>query len=748
MTFIHGYLLTGLLLVGVPVLIHLSMRQKPRVLPFPAFRFLKQKHLINQRKLRVQHLLLLLLRMAIIASLCLALARPRLFSQRAAQGTERAVAAVLLFDTSPSMEYVVNGQTRLDEARQRARELLLEMAEGSQVAVLETGDGVGDADAGDWIATPAMIQARIDSLRIRPANGPLNRQIDRAVRLLQTVEEGEDAPPRFLYIFSDRTRGCWDAAEARKPTPAEANINVIFVDVGVEAAQDLAIDKIEVVPPVVAPGARFHVHVTVRATRRDFDNTLRIQIDNEPFSEGREVKLAAGRSQTYVIERTAPTLAEGLAEAAHQVTARLEAGDAMTFNNIRYATFLVRQPSKVLTLADSPGPADNWQESLTLSRRFRCEVKRIDEARNLDAKSLSTYKVVCLFEVVNPPDWLWKELGQYVNNGGGLVIIPPTSAEGFPSYQRGAYQKLMPATLDEHLVTVPGDKPGLRWAPFSPQHPLTNFFRKESMAEARDFAQEERAPRVYAYWKAQPVDGTNAIAAYVDGAAALVERADGLGRVMLFTTTLDGNDDKRLGRDRPWNNYFKEDSSFGFVLVNEVCRYLAGDSVPPEMNFSCGQPMSLPLASPPPPPYTLHGPNLVAAETNLNALDTHNRLTITQSLTPGNFTVRDGKEKALAGFSVNIRPEESQMERVPVEEIETVLGKDAVLPLGRTVSLRDALTGRKAPPVELLPYLMMAVLLTLTVEGFLANRFYRRSSAAPTSERSVAMVPQPEGGTP
>src|SRR5581483_971815 len=137
MTFNHGYLLTGLLLVGVPVLIHLIMRQKPRVLPFPAFRFLKQKHLINQRKLRLQHLMLLLVRMAIIASLCLALARPRLFSQRAAQGTERAVAAVLLFDTSPSMEYTSNGQTRLDEARQRARELLLEMADGSQVAVLE-----------------------------------------------------------------------------------------------------------------------------------------------------------------------------------------------------------------------------------------------------------------------------------------------------------------------------------------------------------------------------------------------------------------------------------------------------------------------------------------------------------------------------------------------------------------------------------------------------------------------------------
>jgi hypothetical protein len=749
MTFIHGYLLAGLLLVGVPVLIHLIMRQKPRVLPFPAFRFLKQKHLINQRKLRLQHLLLLLVRMAIIASLCLALARPRLFSQRAAQSAERAVAAVLLFDTSPSMEYTSNGQTRLDEARQRARELLLEMADGSQVAVFETGDDAGDADAGDWIATPAMIQARIDGLRIRPANGPLNRQIDRAIRLLQTVEEGEDAPPRFLYIFSDRTRGSWDAAEVRKPTPADANVNVVFVDVGVDGAQDLAIDKVEVVPPVVAPGARFQVNVTVRATNRDFENTLRIQIDNDSFLEPREVKLAAGRSRTFVIERPAPTLAEGGAQAAHQVTARFDAGDALAFNNTRCATFLVRQPGKVLAVADKVAEADNWQGSLDHKfSRFRCEVKRTPDAASFDANALSAFKVVCLFQVANP-DRLWKSLHQYVNDGGGLVVIPPASTEGFQSYKRGADEGVMPATLDEQLVTVAEGKPGVRWAPFSDRHPLTAFFRKESMAEARDFAQEERAPRVYAYWKAKPMeDSTTVVATYVDGAPSLVERAVGLGRVMLFTTTLDGGDDRRLGRDRPWNNYFKEDSSFGFVLVNEVCRYLAGDSVPPELNFYCGQPVSLALASPPPPPYTLQGPNLVAAEANLGPLDGHNRLTVTQPLTPGNFTVRDGKEKVLAGFSLNVRPEESQLERVLVEEVEAVLGKDSVLPVGRTASLRDALAGRKAPPVELLPYLMMAVLLALTVEGLLANRFYRRSSPAPSGEQPVAAVPRPEGVAP
>src|SRR5437870_13008322 len=105
MTFLHGYLLAGLALAGVPILVHLIMRRKPRPLPFPAFRFLRQRHLINRRKLRLQHLLLLLLRMLLIAALCLALARPRSFSNRSASGSERPVAAVLVFDTSPSMEY-------------------------------------------------------------------------------------------------------------------------------------------------------------------------------------------------------------------------------------------------------------------------------------------------------------------------------------------------------------------------------------------------------------------------------------------------------------------------------------------------------------------------------------------------------------------------------------------------------------------------------------------------------------------
>src|SRR5579884_1932986 len=124
MTFIHPLLLAGLVLVGIPVLIHLIMRQQPRRLPFPAFRFLRQQERKNRRSLRLRHLPLLCLRVLLIAGLCLALARPRLFSQRLHFCSDSPVAVALVFDTSPSMEYRVADRSRLDEAKRRANELL------------------------------------------------------------------------------------------------------------------------------------------------------------------------------------------------------------------------------------------------------------------------------------------------------------------------------------------------------------------------------------------------------------------------------------------------------------------------------------------------------------------------------------------------------------------------------------------------------------------------------------------------
>src|SRR5438132_5079414 len=130
MSFVFPFVLGGLAFVSIPILLHLIMRQKPKHLLFPAFRFLLKRHRTNLRKLRLRHLLLLALRILLLVAICLALARPKVFNEALRLSSDRAVAAVLVFDTSYSMEYTITGgQSRLDEAKKRGLELLDELAD-------------------------------------------------------------------------------------------------------------------------------------------------------------------------------------------------------------------------------------------------------------------------------------------------------------------------------------------------------------------------------------------------------------------------------------------------------------------------------------------------------------------------------------------------------------------------------------------------------------------------------------------
>src|SRR5438309_5358139 len=183
MSFVFPVLLGGLLLAGIPVLLHLIMRQKPKVLLFPAFRFLLQRHKKNQRKLRLRHLLLLAMRILLIVAICLALARPKLFDVGFNLQNDRPVAAVFVFDTSPSMEYRTNdGQTRLADAQKRGLEMLDELPEGSRIAILDTADTA--SGPGEWLRSPHQARERIQNLRISPASTPVTQRLEGAYRLL------------------------------------------------------------------------------------------------------------------------------------------------------------------------------------------------------------------------------------------------------------------------------------------------------------------------------------------------------------------------------------------------------------------------------------------------------------------------------------------------------------------------------------------------------------------------------------
>ncbi|MFM8890709.1 MAG: BatA domain-containing protein, partial [Planctomycetia bacterium] len=103
LSFLSPMLLGGAALVTVPFVLHLLMRRKPVKREFPALRFLRQRAVANRRRLRLTHVLLLLLRMAALALLARALARPVLRGAGWLADAEGPVAAALVIDTAPRM---------------------------------------------------------------------------------------------------------------------------------------------------------------------------------------------------------------------------------------------------------------------------------------------------------------------------------------------------------------------------------------------------------------------------------------------------------------------------------------------------------------------------------------------------------------------------------------------------------------------------------------------------------------------
>lgn len=736
MTFIHPLLFGGMALIGVPILLHLLMRQKPKHLMFPAFRFLQKRAKINQRKIRLKHILLLMLRMLLIALLCLALIRPRLFSDRVSIGGQD-VAAVLLIDTSSSMDYSVAGKSRLEEARQRALEVLDELGPNSRVLVIDGGTPP------EW-GTVAQARDSVRGLTLRPGNPPVTSSVSLAWRKFDELDRSSDTNqseslPRFLYVFSDRTTASWDASRVgdltaqrdRLPPP---KVQAVFMDVGVDKAVDVAITEAEAKPAIVPANQEAVVKVYVQATGQPCDTEVICRFTHETTAERKPVKLDAGQSQVFEFRK------RNLEPGQYQAEITLATADALPGNNVRFLTFEVRGPRKILTIADHKDEALAWEYAFEAHGEFQSITKTPAEITS--AEDLKEYLAVCMLGVRRPnsgPDPLWGKLERYVLGGGNLVIAPGRKDMSVADYNAKEAENLMPGRFADNPVTLEPDKAAV-WKFGSFSHLFLSKFKEwRNLGNVGFF---ERLPTATRYWQVVSPQKENVIVWYgkgdETGDAALLERVagrkPGSGRVLLFTTPLDYREDID---EKPWNDYMltADRSPFIVVLANEAISYMVGDKEEATFNFTCGQVAVLPVpASARVPEYTLDGPGITGPDTRVPRAEGDGELRIRQTHMPGNLVVI-GPPPWKSRFSLNPAGAEFQLDRVPVEEIEKLFGKDSVIPIGQNKPLRELMTTRMKQPIELLPWLMGLIVVGLAVEALLSNRFYKdESPQAPPAE--------------
>ena len=80
MSFLNPIMLAGLAAVSVPIIIHLLNRRRFQKVVWAAMRFLQNAVEQNQRRMRIEDMILLALRCLLLALLALALARPAILT--------------------------------------------------------------------------------------------------------------------------------------------------------------------------------------------------------------------------------------------------------------------------------------------------------------------------------------------------------------------------------------------------------------------------------------------------------------------------------------------------------------------------------------------------------------------------------------------------------------------------------------------------------------------------------------------
>jgi hypothetical protein len=505
LSFLAPFFLAGLAALAIPIVVHLIQRERKDAVRFPSLMFLAQVPYKSTRRRKIRNWALFLLRSAVIVLLVTAFSRPFFETDLDASSplaTAREV--VILLDRSFSMGYT----GRWDRATNAANAAIDALGPDDRGTIVYFDGGAVMANQ----PTPDHGNLKAVLATARPGAGVT--RYGPGFKLAQSVLETSDKPRREVVLISDFQRNGWDGGEGVR-LPAGTKINAINVAEG--ETPNLAVGNVTFRREKAADRER--VTATARVVNTGIDPAKGVAVSLE--LNGREVEtkkidVPANDAATLVF---APfTLAE-----ANQKGAVRVAADALPADDVFH---FVLSPGDAISIliADGGGPRASLylERALAISERpqFDIEVKRADAVRSGDFAGRT---VVLWNDATVPPGETGRRLRAFVEGGGGLVLI------NGPRANWDAAADLVPGKIGAVLDRA---DPGGALGYIDYSHAIFEIFRAP---RSGDLA----AARFFRYRPLQ-VDSTGQVRArFDDGAAALVEKSVGQGRVLLWTSTMD-----------------------------------------------------------------------------------------------------------------------------------------------------------------------------------------------------------------
>ena len=677
MTFLAPLFLLGLAGLAIPVLIHLTQREKKTTQYFPSLMFIRRIPYQSVRRRAIRHWLLLCLRMAALALIVAAFARPFLDSPAAtAVGSAGAREVVVLLDQSYSMGF----SNRWAQAQAAARDVIagLESFDRASVVLFSESAEIQLRSTGERDRLSATVDAA------EPTD--FATQYSPALNVAASILSESSLPQREVVLISDFQRAGWRGEGAE--LPPGSTVTPIAVTGGAGDA-NLSVASVSLARSVFSGQER--VTVTTNVVNRSMadvsGSTLTLELGGRAIQTERVDAEAGGLAAVTFQPFT-------LSADDAQGTVRIS-DDGLAADNAFRFVISPAQPVRILVVQRGGAGNDDLylQQALAIGESPRFETV-VRGAGNVSDDDLRTAGVVLVHDVQVGLN-LGRRLARYVEDGGGLFL-----AAG-PGTTWPAEADLLPGTLAGAVDRSRG--PAGRVGALEFAHPVFDVFRAP---RSGDFA----SVQFYGYRTITPVPGAQILARFETGTPALVERQVGGGRVLLWASTLDLN-----WSDLPLKPVF-------LPFVHRAVRYLSA-FVEPRPWLTVGEVLDASLG----PGAEVSG-GRVAVTPNGQRIPIDEESAVLGMAEQGFYEIRAENAQAgdlpLAVIASNVEQAESDL--APMDPQEVVAASMASIgPDGAAGEIAPLTPEAQEQRQRLWWYLLVVGILLLGAETLLANRLSR-----------------------
>ena len=590
-SFVHYPLLWGLLIVGVPVLIHLINMFRHRRVEWAAMEFLLASQRKNRTWILLKQLLLLLLRMLAVAAVVLIVAQPLLQNRFGSFFGSGKTHHIVLLDDSFSMSDRWADTSAFEQAKvvverigaKAGRQVqpqsftLLRFSQVARASVGTQPDLLEEPVDREFVSGLRKMLDSFECSHLAP--GPISA-VETVFQLLGETE-GEQ---RIVYLISDfRARQWNDPADLRNRLAkfSEMGAKLHLINCVETTRPNLAISKLVPGAGTRAAGVPLFMEVTVKnfGAAPVKEVPVLLEADDQPRPAVRIPAIPPGEAVTERFPVFFPTAGE------HQITARLEA-DPVACDGFRFSVvdFPVDLPVLLIDGGSDALDARYLAAALAPGGPVTTGINpRIEKPRYLSMNPLDEFRAIYLLNIDRLDTSAIEALERYVTAGGGvgLFLGEQCRSQFFNDelYRDGKGLFPLPLTgpaelLVDRLQKAPDLEVG--------RHPIFSVFA----GKRNSFLSMVIVHRYFAVpkgWQPGADSQTQVIARLRNGAPLAVERDFGEGRVVAILTTA----------APVWNNWARNNPSFVVAILEMQAFLSSGPGL--EVSKRVGSPLELEL---------------------------------------------------------------------------------------------------------------------------------------------------------